>query len=133
VPAQDGLWFHQQDRLSPPTDQPGEKDQKRTLVSREVGTPGRPRGDDELLTQESVLDDEFLARAGCVEKCSHDDRGRAHRNVHSRSDPGDHLAGSGTDALNERGEHVPLLHDQGATFKSCTNHIPQRSCGGRDK
>jgi hypothetical protein len=58
----------QQDHLSPPRDEPREEDQNHALVPRKVATPGRQRSNDELLTQEGVLGNEFLARAGCVEK-----------------------------------------------------------------
>lgn len=88
----------QQDHLSPPRDEPREEDQNHALVPRKVATPGRQRSNDELLTQEGVLGNEFLARAGCVETRSNDHRGRARRNAHCGGDLGDHLDRSGTEA-----------------------------------
>jgi hypothetical protein len=75
-------------------------------VRHELRTLYSARSHNELLTQQRIFGDEFLARAGRVQEQPHDHRRRARPSPHRRADPGHHLGRCGTNAMNERRKHA---------------------------
>jgi hypothetical protein len=113
--------------------EPCEKHQEPALVHREPGALGSPHGDNELLTQESVLGYELAAGTGHVAKQTRDHWSRSRRGPRSVGNAPDEVGPDAANAMHEAREHDAVLDDPALPFKSCSNPNPQRSCRGRDE